>query len=118
MELIKEENLIMPIVKISNYYKHLDYKKQWMSENKDKVNMYAKLHYIKKLEEEGEEYRKHICEKNKMNYHLRKAKLLEENPDIIIKKLGRPRINEIKIKKANGRPRKYLINVPVLSTEL
>ena len=45
--------------------RHPDYRKSWCVNNKDKVNNYAKLHYLKKLNDLGEEYRDKINRKNK-----------------------------------------------------
>ena len=92
----------------SRYVKYLDYRKKWVSNNKDKINNYAKIHYLKKLNDLGEEYRNKINQKNKENRLKKKEKLLMETPEIVIKK-GRPKkiTNEIVQKKANGRPRKF-----------
>jgi len=106
-------------VKISSYYKNLAYRKKWIETNRDKVNNYAKLHYIKKLNEQGDNYRALVREKNKKNYHIRQAKINETNLDIAQKTIGRPRtrpILEIKDKKACGRPRKYILDEPPKNT--
>ena len=37
--------------------KQIEYKKTWIMQNKPKINNYARLHYLKKLQELGDEYR-------------------------------------------------------------
>ena len=94
---------------ISRYVKYLDYKKNWINNNKDKINNYAKIHYLKKLNDLGEEYRQKINKKNKETRLRKREKLLIDNPEIIVKK-GRPKkivTTELVEKKANGRPRKF-----------
>ena len=60
-------------------------------QNKDKINNYARLHYLKKLQELGQEYRTKLNEKNKQARKIKKELFLINNPNIIIKK-GRPKI--------------------------
>ena len=77
--------------------------------NKDKMNKYARFHYLKKLKELGDEYRTKLNEKNKQARQNKKELFLINNPNIVIKKKGRPKkeITDIILKKANGRPRKF-----------
>ena len=79
--------------------------------NKDKINNYARLHYLKKLNDLGDEYRNKLNEKNKQARKNKKELFLINNPDIVIK-IGRPKkeITNIIPKKANGRPRTININ--------
>ena len=88
--------------------KQEEYKKNWIMQNKDKINGYARLHYLKKIKDLGDEYRTKLNEKNKQAIKNKKELFLINNPDIVIKK-GRPKkeINIIPEKKANGRPRKF-----------
>ena len=94
-----------------NLIKKKEYKKNWIMQNKNKINNYARLHYLKKLKELGDEYRNKLNEKNKESRKNKKELFLINNPNIIIKKKGRPRKQENNIipekKKANGRPRKF-----------
>ena len=46
---------------------------------------YARLHYIKKIDELGNEERKILTENNEKTYVLRKEKKKLKNPDIIEK---------------------------------
>ena len=90
--------------------KQQEYKKNWIMQNKDKINKYARLHYLKKLQELGNEYRTKLNEKNKESRKIKKELFLINNPNIEIKKKGRPRkqeITDIILKKSNGRPRKF-----------
>ena len=89
--------------------KQKEYKKNWIMQNKDKINGYARLHYFKKLQELGNEYRIKLNEKNKQARQNKKELFLINNPNIVIKKKGRPKkeITDIILKKANGRPRKF-----------
>ena len=89
--------------------KKKEYKKNWIMQNKDKINNYARLHYLKKIKDLGDKYRIKLNEKNKESRKLKKELFLINNPDIVIKKKGRPKkeITDIIIKKANGRPRKF-----------
>ena len=89
--------------------KQKEYKKNWIMQNKDKINNYARLHYLKKLKDLGDEYRTKLNEKNKESRKIKKELFLINNPNTIIKK-GRPKKQENNIiseKKANGRPRKF-----------
>ena len=45
--------------------KHIEYKKTWIMQNKPKINNYARLHYLKKLKDLGDEYRAKLNKKNK-----------------------------------------------------
>ena len=78
-------------------------------QNKDKINGYARLHYLKKLRDLGNEYRTKLNEKNKQARQNKKKLFIINNPDMVIKKKGRPKkeITDIILKKANGRPRKF-----------
>ena len=89
--------------------KKKEYKKNWIMQNKDKINNYARLHYLKKIKDLGDEYRTKLNEKNKESRKLKKELFLINNPNIEIKKKGRPKkeINDIILKKCNGRPRKF-----------
>ena len=85
--------------------KQKEYKKNWIMQNKDKINNYARLHYLKKLQELGQEYRTKLNEKNKQARKIKKELFLINNQNIIIKK-GRPKIlnpDIIHEKKCNGR---------------
>ena len=43
---------------IDKHIKYLEYRKEWIKENKDKVNnKYARARYLKKLIDFGDEYR-------------------------------------------------------------
>ena len=89
--------------------KQIEYKINWIKQNKDKINKYARLHYLKKLQYLGDEYRTKLNEKNKEARKKKRELFLINNPDIIIK-IGRPKkeiTNIISEKKANGRPRKF-----------
>ena len=93
-----------------NLIKKKEYKKNWIIQNKDKINGYARLHYFKKLKDLGDKYRNKLNEKNKESRKLKKELFLINNPDIVIKKKGRPKkeiTDIIPEKKANGRPRKF-----------
>ena len=84
-------------------------------QNKPKINNYARLHYLKKLKDLGDEYRTKLNEKNKQARKNKKELFLINNPDIVIKK-GRPKkeINIIPEKKANGRPRKFSLDGTII----
>ena len=86
-----------------------EYKKNWIMQNKDKINGYARLHYLKKIKDLGDEYRTKLNEKNKQARKNKKELFLMNNPDMVIKKKGRPKkeITDIILKKANGRPKKF-----------
>ena len=79
------------------------------SNRKNKINGYARLHYLKKLKDLGDGYRTKLNEKNKESRKIKKELFLINNPDIVIKKKGRPKkeITNIILKKCNGRPRKF-----------
>ena len=114
VEEIKENIQLPQVVKISKHYKNLEYKNKWIALNRDKVNNYAKLHYIKKINELGDEYRTKLKEKNKRTYKIRSEKKKLENPDIIKKCIGRPRkIFNIEDKKKCGRPILYNNNIDI-----
>ena len=70
--------------------KKIEYKKNWIKQNKEKLNNYARLHYLKKLKDLGDEYRTKLNEKNKESRKIKKELFLINNPDIIIK-IGRPK---------------------------
>ena len=84
-----------------NLIKKKEYKKNWIMQNKDKINGYARLHYLKKLKDLGDEYRTKLNEKNKESRKIKKELFLINNPDIVIKKKGRPKkeITNIILKK-------------------
>ena len=42
-----------------------EHTKTWIMQNKPKINNYARLHYLKKLKDLGDEYRTKLNEKNK-----------------------------------------------------
>ena len=42
---------------IDKHKKYLEYRKEWVKNNKDKVNNYARAQYFKKLNDYGDEYR-------------------------------------------------------------
>ena len=96
--------------------KQKEYKKNWIMQNKDKINNYARLHYLKKLKDLGDEYRTKLNEKNKQARKNKKELFLINNPDIVIK-IGRPKkevTNIILEKKANGRPRKFNLDGTII----
>ena len=96
--------------------KQKEYKKNWIKQNKDKINNYARLHYLKKLKDLGDEYRNKLNEKNKESRKIKKELFLINNPNIIIKK-GRPKkqiTDIIPEKKSNGRPRKFIFDVSII----
>ena len=97
-------------------FKKKEYKKNWIIQNKDKINGYARLHYLKKLKDLGDEYRTKLNEKNKESRKIKKELILINNPDIVIKKKGRPRKenNIIPEKKTNGRPRKFNLDGSII----
>ena len=84
-----------------NLIKKKEYKKNWIIQNKDKINGYARLHYLKKLKDLGDDYRTKLNEKNKESRKIKKELFLINNPDIVIKKKGRPKkeITNIILKK-------------------
>ena len=95
--------------------KQKEYKKNWIMQNKDKINGYARLHYLKKLKDLADEYRTKLNEKNKESRKKKKLFLIN-NPNIIIKK-GRPKkqiTDIIPEKKANGRPRKFNLDGTII----
>lgn len=55
---------------------------------------YARLHYIKKIDELGNEERKILTENNEKTYVLRKEKKKLKNPDIIEKTCWRTQKNK------------------------
>ena len=93
--------------------KYLEYRKEWVKNNKDKVNAYARAQYLKNLNNYGDEYRDKLNLKNKETRKLKKEQRIQENPDLVIK-IGRPSKkiteNTEPIIKKNGRPRKYKID--------
>ena len=96
--------------------KQKEYKKNWIMQNKPKINNYARLHYLKKLKDLGDEYRTKLNEKNKESRKIKKELFLINNPNIIIKK-GRPKKQVIDIipeKKSNGRPRKFNLDGTII----
>ena len=96
--------------------KQKEYKKNWIMQNKDKINNYARLHYLKKLQELGDEYRSKFNEKNKESRKIKKQWFLKNNPEIVIK-IGRPKkLNPdiIHEKKSNGRPRKFNLDGTII----
>ena len=85
-------------------------------QNKDKINNYARLHYLKKLKDLGDEYRTKLNAKNKESRKIKKQLFLINNPEIVIKK-GRPKkevTNIIPEKKSNGRPRKFNLDGTII----
>ena len=93
---------------IDKHKKILQYRKEWVKNNKDKINGYARAQYLKKLNDYGDEYRNKLNLKNKETRKLLKEQRILQNPDLIIK-IGRPKktIPDVIIeKKKNGRPRK------------
>ena len=51
------------------------YRKKWIKENKDKLNNSARLHYLKKLNDLGEEYRTKLNTKNRETRKSKKEKI-------------------------------------------
>jgi hypothetical protein len=81
--------------------KKKEYNKQRYIRDKEKMKESSKRLYIKSVSE-NPEYRTLLNERSKARHH--KNKELNETPN---RRRGRPRINVPKVKKANGRPRKY-----------
>ena len=98
---------------INKHKKYLEYRKEWVKNNKDKVNAYARAQYLKNLNNYGDEYRDKLNLKNKETRKFKKEQRIQENPDLVIK-IGRPSKkiteNTEPIIKKNGRPRKYKID--------
>ena len=98
---------------INKHKKDLEYRKEWVKKNKDKVNAYARAQYLKNLNNYGDEYRDKLNLKNKETRKFKKEQRIQENPDLVIK-IGRPSKkiteNTEPIIKKNGRPRKYKID--------
>ena len=74
---------------IDKHKKYLEYRKEWVKNNKDKVNAYARAQYLKNLTINGDEYRNKLNLKNKKTRQLKKEQRILENPDLVIK-IGRP----------------------------
>ena len=97
---------------IDKHKKYLDYRKEWVKNNKDKVNAYARTQYLRNLNIHGDEFRDKLNLKNKKTRQLKKEERIQENPNLVIK-IGRP--SKIIIEnveptvKKTGRPRKYII---------
>jgi len=81
--------------------KKKEYNKQRYIRDKEKMKESSKRLYIKNVSE-NPEYRILLNERSKARHQ--KNKELNETPN---RTRGRPRINVTKVKKANGRPRKY-----------
>ena len=90
IENVEIPKVIENIQASSRYVKYLDHRRKWNNDNKDKLNNYAKIHYLKKLNDLGDEYRDKINKNNKETRLRKREKLLIDNPEIIIKK-GRPK---------------------------
>jgi hypothetical protein len=71
---------------------------KWLLNNKHKMAEYARTHYNKRVQEDPE-FRKLLASRTAE----RKRKLREAKPT------KEPKVEEVKTKKANGRPRKYII---------
>ena len=97
---------------IDKHKQYLEYRKEWVKNNKDKVNAYARAQYLKNLSNHGDEFRDKLNLKNKKTRQLKREQRILENPDLVIK-IGRPLkiiIENIQpIIKNVGRPRKYNI---------
>ena len=81
--------------------KKKEYNKQRYIRDKEKMKESSKRLYIKNVNE-NPEYRTVMNERSKARHN--KNKELAETPN---RARGRPRVNALKVKKANGRPRKY-----------
>ncbi len=104
-------SLNIEINEISNkpktqYEKYKEYRKLWNSNNRDKINSYAKEQYRKTIES-NPEVRKILNDRALTRYNLNRVVLGEEREEEK-KKRGRPKTKPQIEKKANGRPRKYL----------
>ncbi len=75
------------------------YRKHWVSNNKDKLALYARKQYEKRINEDPE-YRTTLA----LRTHMRRQRLREAKP--ITEKPEQPAI-ETQPKRPNGRPRKY-----------
>ena len=61
---------------IDKHEKYLEYRKEWVQNNKDKINGYARAQYLKKLNDYGDEYRDKL---NLRNKETRKFKFDNQN---------------------------------------
>ena len=115
VENVENVENIENVEEITRHKEYSEYRKNWCANNKEKLNNYAKLHYLKKLNDLGEEYRDKINKKNKETRLRKREKLLIENPGLLIK-TGRPKkiSKEIVQKKANGRPRKFNLDGTII----
>ena len=75
---------------IDKHKKFLQYRKEWVKNNKDKVNSYARAQYLRNLNIHGDQYRDKLNLKNKEARKLLKEQRILQNPDLIIK-IGRPK---------------------------
>ena len=95
---------------IDKHNKYLEYRKEWVKNNKDKVNAYARAQYLRTLTIQGDAFRDKLNLKNKKIRQLKREQRILENPDLVIK-IGRPLkiiIENIEpVVKNVGRPRKY-----------
>ena len=78
-----------------------EYRKQWLLNNKEKLALYARKQYEKRVNEDPE-YRKVLVQRT-----LERRRRLREGEET--KPIGRPRLDkQDEPKKASGRPRKYM----------
>ena len=57
---------------IDKHKKYLEYRKEWVKKNKDKINGYARAQCLKNLNSYGDEYRDKLNLKNKESRKLKK----------------------------------------------
>jgi hypothetical protein len=81
---------------------------------KQKVRATAASRYLRLLTEYGDEYRELLNDKSKARQQLERNIKIETGN---YRRPGRPAIYEPKIKKSNGRPRKYIIEIDNIKEE-
>ena len=76
LQMIKAKKLrkILNTLRLRTSYLSV-YRKKWIKENKDKLNNSARLHYLKKLNDLGEEYRTKLNTKNRETRKSKKEKI-------------------------------------------
>ena len=81
---------------------------------KQKARATASSRYIRLLSEYGEGYRELLNDKSKARQQMERNIKIENGN---YRRPGRPAINEPKLKKSNGRPRKYIIEIDNIKAE-
>ncbi len=81
--------------------KKKEYNKLRYLRNKEKMKESSKMLYIQNISA-NPEYRATLNERSKARYHYNR-----ELNELQNRTRGRPRVHSPKVKKANGRPRKY-----------